>query len=86
MVSEKDTKNVISCMEEFLTPQEVATRLRVTAYTVRRWIATGVLEAETIKERKCNRHRFSKSIVLELCELPPVEHIIMQAACSKALV
>ncbi len=73
-------------MEEFLTPQEVAARLCVTAYTVRRWIATGVLEAQTIKEGKCNRHRFRKSIVLKLCELPPLEHIMMQEASSKALV
>lgn len=46
-----------------MTPQEVATRLRVTAYTVRRWIATGVLEAETIKEGKRNRHRIKKLLI-----------------------
>jgi len=39
-----------------LTPRE-------TAYTVRRWIATGVLEAETIKEGKRNRHRIRKSLI-----------------------
>jgi len=50
-------------MEEFLTPQEVATRLRVIAYTVRCWIATGILEAETIKEGKRNRHRIRKSLI-----------------------
>lgn len=50
-------------MEEFLTPQEVATRLRVTAYTVRRWIATGALEAETIKEGKRHRHHIRKSLI-----------------------
>jgi excisionase family DNA binding protein len=50
-------------MEEFLTPQEVAARLRVKATTVRRWIATGVLEAETIQEGKRNWHRIKKSLI-----------------------
>ena len=59
-------------MEEFLTPQEVATRLRVTAYTVRRWIATGALAAETIKEGKRHRHRIRKSLIetLETASAP----------------
>lgn len=61
-------------MEEFLTPQEVATRLRVTVYTVRRWIATSALESETIKEGKRNRHRIKKSLIdaLEVSSSPAV--------------
>lgn len=50
-------------MEEFLTPQEIAARWRISAYTIRRWIATGALEAETIKEGKRNRHRIRKSLI-----------------------
>jgi len=53
--------------QEFLTPEEVAKRLRVKAATVRRWIATGALEAETIKEGKRNRHRI-KRVVIETIE------------------
>jgi len=59
-------------MEEFLTPQEIATRWRVNAYTIRRWIATGTLAAETIKEGKRNRHRIRKSLIeaLEVSSYP----------------
>jgi predicted site-specific integrase-resolvase len=59
-------------MEEFLTPQEIATRWRVNAYTIRRWIATGALAAETIKEGKRNRHRVRKSLIeaLEVSSSP----------------
>jgi len=55
--------------EEFLTPQEVASRLRVKASTVRRWIYTGALEAETIREGKRNRHRVRKTTI-ETLETP----------------
>lgn len=48
---------------EYLTPEEVAKRLRVRATTVRRWIATGALEADTIREGKRNRHRIKKVII-----------------------
>jgi excisionase family DNA binding protein len=59
-------------MEEFLTPQEVATRWRVNASTIRRWIASGALAAETIKEGKRNRHRVRKSLIeaLEVSSSP----------------
>ena len=53
--------------QEFLTPEEVARRLRVKAATVRRWIATGALEAETIREGRRNRHRIKK-VVIETLE------------------
>lgn len=52
---------------EYLTPEEVARRLRVNAATVRRWIVTGALEAETIREGRRNRHRIRK-IVIETIE------------------
>ena len=59
-------------MEECLTPQEIATRWCVNAYTIRRWIATGILAAETIKEGKQNRHRIRKSLIeaLEVSSSP----------------
>ncbi len=50
-------------MEEYLTPREVALRLRVKATTVRVWIRSGALEAETIQEGRRNRHRIRKAII-----------------------
>jgi len=55
--------------QDYLTPQEVAQRLRVKATTVRRWIAIGALEAETIREGRRNRHRVKK-VILEMIETP----------------
>ena len=42
--------------EEYLTPGEVAKRLRVDRTTVQRWIRTGALEAKVIQ--RGSRHRF----------------------------
>ena len=47
--------------QEFFTPPEIAKRLRVDESTVRRWIRTGALEAETIRQGRRNRHRISKT-------------------------
>jgi excisionase family DNA binding protein len=47
----------------YLTPTEVARRLRVDATTVRRWIANGALEAETDKQGRRNRHRIKLSVI-----------------------
>ena len=55
--------------QEYLTPEEVAQRLRVKATTVRRWIATGALEAEIVHEGKRKRHRI-KRVVIETIETP----------------
>jgi len=56
-------------MEEYLTPREVAQRLRVKASTVRVWIRSGALEAETLQEGRRNRHRI-KVAVIEAIERP----------------
>jgi excisionase family DNA binding protein len=48
---------------DYLTPREVAQRLRVDDYTVRRWIHTEALEAETIRRGKRIRYRIKKSVV-----------------------
>ncbi len=53
--------------QDYLTPQEVARRLRVKAATVRQWIRSGALEVETIQEGKRNRHRIKK-VVIEAIE------------------
>ncbi len=55
--------------QEFFTPEEVARRLRVKATTVRRRIATGALEAETIREGRRNWLRIKKATI-ETLEAP----------------
>jgi excisionase family DNA binding protein len=57
-----------------MTPPEVARRLRVDDYTVRRWIHTGALEAETIREGKRNRYRIKKSVVEVIERRAPERH------------
>jgi excisionase family DNA binding protein len=49
--------------EEYLTPPQVARRLRMNHYTILRWIHAGILEAETIKEGKRQRYLIKKSTV-----------------------
>jgi len=56
--------------QEFLTPREIAKLLRVDYSTVMRWIRTGILPAETIREGKRNRHRIRKATI-ETLETPP---------------
>lgn len=55
--------------QEYLTPREIAKRLRVDYSTVMRWIRTGLLEAETIREGRRNRHRIKKATI-EMIEAP----------------
>jgi excisionase family DNA binding protein len=55
--------------EDYLTPPQVAKRLRVDYTTVTRWIRTGILEAETIREGRRNRHRIKKATI-EKIEAP----------------
>ncbi len=43
--------------QEFLTSKEVAQWLRVDYTTVMRWIRTGLLDVETIRDGRRNRHR-----------------------------
>ena len=56
--------------KEYFTPRELAKRLRVDDTTVMRWIRTGALEAETI--RQGNRNRIKKTTIeaLETQSLP----------------
>jgi excisionase family DNA binding protein len=58
---------------EFYTPREIAKRLRVDDTTVRRWIRTGALEAETIRQGRRNRHRIKKETIaaIEAPSSPP---------------
>ncbi len=58
--------------QEYFTPHEVAQRLRVDDTTVRRWIRTGALEAETIREGRRNRHRIRKVTIETLEASPPL--------------
>ncbi len=62
---------------DYLTPQEVARRLRVKASTVRHWIALGVLEAETIRQGRRTRHRIKKSVVEVIERRDPERHRIL---------
>lgn len=55
--------------QEYFTPREVARRLRVNYTTVMRWIRNGLLEAETVREGKRNRHRIRK-VIIETLETP----------------
>ncbi len=48
---------------EYLTPRQVAQRFRVDYTTVMRWVRTGALEVETIREGRRNRHRIKKATV-----------------------
>jgi excisionase family DNA binding protein len=55
--------------QEYFTPREVAKRLRVDDTTVRRWIRTGAIEADTIRQGKRNRYRIRKATI-ETLETP----------------
>jgi excisionase family DNA binding protein len=59
--------------QEYFTLREIAKQFRVDDTTVRRWIRTGALEAETIRQGKRNRHRISKATIetLEAPSPPP---------------
>jgi len=59
--------------QEYFTPREVAKRFRADDTTVRRWIRTGAIEAETIRQGKRNRHRIRKATIetLETPHPPP---------------
>ena len=55
--------------QEYFTPRQVAQRLRVDYMTVMRWIRTGLLDVEAIRQGKRNRHRFRKDTI-ETVETP----------------
>jgi excisionase family DNA binding protein len=60
--------------QEYFTPHEIAKRFRVDDSTVRRWIRTGAIEAETIRLGKRTRHRISKATIetIEASSPPPL--------------
>jgi excisionase family DNA binding protein len=49
--------------QEYLTPRQLAQRLRVDYTTVMRWIKSGLLEVETIRQGRRNRHRIRKTTI-----------------------
>jgi excisionase family DNA binding protein len=59
--------------QKYFTPREIAKRLRVDYATVMRWIKTGLLPAETIREGKRNRHRIKKATIDTLETRSPVD-------------
>jgi excisionase family DNA binding protein len=68
--AERQILNVYSSMkQEYFTPRQVAHRLRVDYATVTRWIRTGLLEVETIREGRRNRYRIRKATI-ETLETP----------------
>jgi excisionase family DNA binding protein len=50
-------------MDGFLTPSQVARRLRVDVTTVQRWIRVGALEAKAIKYGTCTRNLIQVSTI-----------------------
>ena len=63
-------------MEEYLSPQEVAQRLRVKATTVRRWTASGILEVDAIKQGKRTRYRIKRQVI-EAIEQRGKHHVLV---------
>ncbi len=59
--------------QEYYTPREFAQLLRVDYTTVLRWIRTGLLDVETIREGRRIRHRIKKATIdtLETTSTPP---------------
>jgi len=57
--------------QEYFTPREIAKRFRMDDTTVRRWIRTGIREAETIREGSRNRHRIKKATISAIETLSP---------------
>jgi excisionase family DNA binding protein len=49
--------------QDYYTPPELAKLLRVDYTTVMRWMRTGALEAETIRQGRRNRHRIKKAAI-----------------------
>jgi len=61
--------------QEYITPRELAEWLRVNYTTVMRWIRTGILPVETIREGRRNRHRIRRTTI-EALETPPAANAI----------
>ena len=67
--------------QAYLTPEEIAKQLRVKATTVRLGMATGVLEAETIREGKRNWHCIRK-VTIEMFAKPHQPNTTITASAS----
>jgi excisionase family DNA binding protein len=60
----KRTNALIYVEQDYLTPKEAARQLRVSYKTLQRWIESGMLEVETVRQGKRSRY-FIKKAVLE---------------------
>jgi len=67
--------------QEYLIPEEIAKQLRAKATAVRLGMATGALEAETIREGKRNRHCIRK-VTIEMFEVPHQPNTTITASVS----
>jgi excisionase family DNA binding protein len=63
--------------EDYCTPGQVAKRLGVDRTTVHRWIRTGPLEAETVKQGRQNRFYIPNASV-DLIEQLSQHHSVVQ--------
>lgn len=61
----------------YMTTSEVARRLRVDDYTVRKWIRMGILEAKAITQGKRVRYRIRISTVQAIERRDPQRHRIL---------
>jgi len=64
-------------MEDYFTPRELTERLRVDYTTVMRWIRSGLLEVETIREGRRNRHRIKRAVVEANERRDPERHRVL---------
>jgi excisionase family DNA binding protein len=61
----------------YMTPSEVARRLRVDDTTVRRWIHVGLVEAEAIQQGKRVRYRTKTSVVEAIERRDSAKHRVL---------
>ena len=62
--------------QEYLTPRELAKLLRVDYTTVMRWIRAGLLEVETIREGRRNRHRIKRVTIEAMETVSPPQGVV----------
>lgn len=69
MYANVETEHTVALLKElddFLTPSQVARRLRVNVTTVLRWIKSGALEAVPLPYRSKQCYRVPKSVIEKL--------------------